>query len=203
MKIDMISGESIDLDDKVAAVPFNEALVHELVVGYLSGARTGDKKQKTRSEVSGGGKKPWRQKGTGRARAGTIRSPIWVGGGRAFATRAGERNFKKKINRKAYRSAMRSILSELIRQNRVVVVSDLNVDKPNTKAFKATLGEWGVKSGLVVCSKVEKALYLSGRNLPGVEVLEVGAVDPVSLLQAEKLVCTKESLKGLEERLAG
>lgn len=203
MEVQSLSGEAVELNDAVFGAPFNEALIHEVVVAYLSSGRTGDKGQKTRSEVSGGGKKPWRQKGTGRARAGTIRSPIWVGGGRAFAARPGERNYEKKVNRKAYRVAMRSILSELIRQERLVVVDkELSGDKPSTKALVAGLKGVGVSEGLLLSEAVDKNLYLSARNIPNLDVCDISAVDPVSLVRADKVVCTAAALKQLEQRLA-
>jgi large subunit ribosomal protein L4 len=201
MKLQSVDGGTAEVQDEIANATFNEPLVHELIVAYLSGSRVGDKGQKTRSEVSGGGKKPWRQKGTGRARSGTIRSPIWVGGGRAFATRPGQRNFQKKVNRKAYSQAMKGIVAELIRQERFLTVSKISQDTVSTKEFKKQLQGWGVEKGLIICTEVDRNVYLSSRNLPAVEVLDVGAVNPLSLIQAEKVLCSEEALNSLQQRL--
>ena len=179
---------------------FNEALVHQVVVAFGAGARQGTKAQKTRSEVRGGGKKPWRQKGTGRARAGTIRSPIWVGGGRAFAAKP--QDHSQKVNRKMYRGAIKSILSELVRQDRLVVVEKFGVDTPKTKALKAKLNELELNDVLIVTSEVDENLFLSARNLYKVDVRDVQGVDPVSLIAFEKVLMTADAVKQLEEALA-
>jgi large subunit ribosomal protein L4 len=180
-------------------VPFNEPLVHQVVTAYLAGARAGTKAQKTRSEVSGSGKKPWKQKGTGRARVGSIRSPIWVGGGRAFAARP--RSFEQKVNRKMYRGALRSVLSELVRQERLIVAETLGVSAAKTKELRIKLEGLGVAAGLVIVDAFDRNLWLAARNLPDVEVAEAKAVDPVALVGAAKVVATPAALKILEERL--
>jgi large subunit ribosomal protein L4 len=179
---------------------FNEALVHQVVVAYGAGARQGTKAQKTRSEVRGGGKKPWRQKGTGRARAGTIRSPIWVGGGRAFAAKP--QDHSQKVNKKMYRGAIRSILSELVRQDRLIVVEKFGVDTPKTKALVAKLNELELNDVLIVTAEVEENLFLSARNLYKVDVRDVQGIDPVSLIAFEKVLMTADAVKQLEESLA-
>lgn len=184
---------------------FNQDLVHQVVVSFLANARQGTKKQKTRSEVSGGGKKPWRQKGTGRARAGTIRSPIWRSGGNAFAARA-DQNHSLKLNKKMYRAAMRSILSELARQERLVVVESFDVDAPKTKGLISKLGDYGLDSSsggaLIVSDEISENLYLSSRNLHKVDVRDVDSIDPVSLVGSEKVLVTVPALKQIEEMLA-
>ncbi|BCD96134.1 50S ribosomal protein L4 [Marinagarivorans cellulosilyticus] len=179
---------------------FNQDLVHQAVVAYMAGARQGTKAQKTRSEVSGGGKKPFRQKGTGRARAGTIRSPIWRTGGVNFAAKP--RNFEQKLNKKMYRAALRCILSELARQERLIVVESFDVDAPKTKALVAKLNEFSLSNALIVSQEVSENLYLASRNLHKIEVCDAQAVDPVSLIRAEKVVVTVAALKQLEEALA-
>lgn len=179
---------------------FNEALVHQVVTAYMAAGRQGSKAQKTRSEVQGGGRKPWRQKGTGRARSGTIRSPIWRGGGVTFAAKP--RDFSQKVNRKMYRGAMRSILSELVRQDRLVVVEDISIEQPKTKMIAAKLQEYDLsKSVLVVSEQVDENLYLAARNLPQVEVLDVAGTDPVSLVAYDKVLITIPALKKFEELL--
>lgn len=203
MTMNSIAKESVEFDQDVFNAEFNESLVHQVVVAYLSSGRKGDKAQKTRSEVSGGGKKPWRQKGTGRARAGTIRSPIWVGGGRAFATRPGERNFEKKVNKKSYRLAMKSIVSELLRQDRLIITDEIVVDKISTKTLQSELQKLNFTSGLVVSEEVNSKLYLSCRNIKAVTAIAADCLDPVSLIQAEKVVVTLGALKRLEKRLIG
>jgi len=190
----------VEVSEVVFGREFNEALVHQVVTAYLAGARQGSRKQKTRSEVSGGGRKPWRQKGTGRARAGTIRSPIWVGGGRAFAARP--QNHGQKVNRKMYRAAMRCILAELVRQERLVVLESFTVAEAKTKAMVAMLAELGLMAALVVTETVEKDIYLAARNIPKVDVVDVFGVNPVSLVVSEKVVMTVAALKKIEELLA-
>ena len=179
---------------------FNQDLVHQAVTAYLAGARQGTKAQKTRSEVSGGGKKPWRQKGTGRARAGTIRSPIWRSGGVTFAAKP--RNHDQKLNKKMYRAALRCILSELNRQDRLVVVESFDIDTPKTKALVQQLAQYDLKDALIVSENVSENLYLASRNLHKVDVRDVQGVDPVSLIRFEKVVVTVAALKKLEEALA-
>ena len=173
--------------------------MHQAVTSYLAGARQGTRAQKTRAEVSGGGKKPWRQKGTGRARAGTIRSPIWRTGGVTFAAKP--QDHSQKLNRKMYRAALRSILSELARQDRLVVVESFDVDQPKTKALVQKLGEFGVQDVLIVTEEVTENLYLSSRNLHKVDVRDAVGVDPVSLIHFEKVLVTVPALKKIEEML--
>jgi len=179
---------------------YNEALVHQVVTAYLSGARQGTRSQKTRSEVAGGGKKPWRQKGTGRARAGTIRSPIWRSGGVTFAAKP--QDHSQKVNRKMYRAAMRSILSELARTDRLMIVEALDVDQPKTKLLVETLKGYGVDNVLIVADNVNKNLYLASRNLHRVDVRDVEGADPVSLIAYDKVMITVDAVKKFEEALA-
>ena len=190
---------TVKVSDVAFAREYNEDLVHQVVTAYLAGGRQGTKAQKTRSEVRGGGKKPWRQKGTGRARAGTIRSPIWVGGGRAFAAKP--RDFSQKVNRKMYRAGLCTILSELARQDRLVVVESLVLDQPKTKLLKEQLLALGAPEALVVTEEVDTNLYLAGRNIPKVDVLDVQAADPVSLVSFDKVIVTVAALKKFEEML--
>jgi len=190
----------LEVSDATFGLEFNEALVHQVVVAFGAGARQGTKAQKTRAEVRGGGKKPWNQKGTGRARAGTIRSPIWVGGGRAFAAKP--RSFEQKVNKKMYRGAIRSILSELIRQDRLIVVEKFGVDAPKTKALLAQLSTYDLKDVLIVTPEVDENLFLASRNLYKVDVRDVQGIDPVSLIAFEKVLITADALKQLEEALA-
>ena len=200
MKVKVHGGSgTLELADASFGVPFNKPLIHQVVTAYLAGGRTGSKAQKTRAEVRGGGSKPWRQKGTGRARAGTTRGPIWVGGGRAFAAKP--RSFDQKVNRKMYRAALRSMLSELLRQDRLLVTGELAVSAPKTKELKAKLNELGFVTGLIVVEEFDPNLWLSARNLPYVEVALVHQVDPVSLAAANHVVVTSAALKTLEERL--
>ena len=200
MKITTENKKSIEVSDSTFSAPFNEALVHQVVNAVLSGARSGTKAQKNRSQVSGGGAKPWRQKGTGRARAGTIRSPIWVGGGRAFA--AGPRDFSQKVNKKMYRAAMRSILSELLREDRLVVLDKFDIKQPKTKEFEKLAKKLKVDSALIVNDKFDENLFLSSRNIKNIEYSDVSSINPVSLMKYEKVIINVESLKIIEERLA-
>ena len=179
---------------------FNEALVHQVVVAYAAGARQGTRAQKTRSEVSGGGKKPWRQKGTGRARAGTIRSPIWRGGGVTFAAKP--QDHSQKVNRKMYRGAIQSILSELVRQERLVVVEKFGVEAPKTKELLTKLQALDLKDVLIVTPEVEENLFLAARNLYKVDVRDVTGIDPVSLIAFDKVLMTADAVKQIEEMLA-
>ena len=179
---------------------YNEALGHQVVTAFLSGARQGTRAQKTRSEVAGGGKKPWRQKGTGRARAGTIRSPIWRSGGVTFAAKP--QDHSQKVNRKMYRAAMRSILSELARTDRLMIVEALDVEQPKTKLLVETLKGYGVDNVLIVADNVDKNLYLASRNLHKVDVRDVEGADPVSLIAYDKVMITVEAVKKFEEALA-
>ncbi len=178
---------------------FNQDLVHQAVVAYMAGSRQGTKAQKTRSEVSGGGKKPWRQKGTGRARAGTIRSPIWRGGGVTFAAKP--RDFDQKLNKKMYRAALQCILSELNRQDRLIVVESFDVDAPKTKALVQKLAQFDLSDVLIVTEEMSENLFLASRNLHKVGVTDVQGVDPVSLIGFDKIVVTVPALKKFEEIL--
>lgn len=194
------SKNSVELSENNFGREFNEALVHQVVTAYLAGARAGTKAQKNRSSVSGGGAKPWRQKGTGRARAGTIRSPLWRSGGKTFA--ASPRDYSQKVNKKMYRGALRVILSELVRQERLIVVDKFSVDAPKTKQLNEKLKNMGVSNALIVSHDVDDNLYLSSRNLPNVDVVGVKRVDPVSLIGFEKVIMTVPAVKELEEMLA-
>ena len=191
----------VELSEAVYGQHFNEPLVHQAVVAYLAGARQGTKAQKTRSDVRGGGRKPWRQKSTGRARAGSIRSPLWRGGGRSFAARPQDHSVK--LNRKMYRGAVRCIFSELIRQNRLIAIppSYLLLDTPKTKALAEKLAALELEDVLIVAAAVERNLYLAARNLPRVEVCDAEAINPVLLLAHERVLATTEALKAVEERL--
>ena len=193
------SGKTIDLSDDTFAVDYKESLIHQVVNAYMAAGRSGTHSQKTRSEVRGGGKKPWRQKGTGRARAGTIRSPIWRGGGRAFA--ASTRDYSQKVNKKMYRGAMKSILSELIRQERLVVVSELELAEPKTKLLLSQLKALDLGNALIVTDVLTENLALAARNLYEVDVCDAASVDPVSLVKFDKVLVTVAGLKLLEERL--
>ena len=191
---------SLDVSEKAFGREFNEALVHQVVTAYLAGGRAGTKRQKSRAEVRGGGTKPWRQKGTGRARVGSIRSPIWVGGGRAFAARP--RDYSQKVNRKMYQGAMRALLSELGRLDRFTVVESLEIEAPKTRLLAARLKELGVGNVLLLVEAHDEKLDLASRNLVGVEVLPVSAIDPVSLLRHDQVVATIGAVRMLEEKLA-
>ncbi|MGB5621185.1 MAG: 50S ribosomal protein L4 [Gammaproteobacteria bacterium] len=193
------AGEDLQVSELAFGRDYNEGLVHQVVTAYMAAGRAGTKAQKNRSDARGGGIKPWRQKGTGRARAGTIRSPIWVGGGRAFAARP--RNYEQKVNRKMYRAAMRSLLSELIRQQRLLIVESLEVAEPRTRLMVAKLKELGVSSALLVTEAYDEKTFLAARNLPHVEALEATAVDPASLLRYEHVVMSVAALRRIEEKL--
>ena len=199
MQLSVNGGKDIQVSDATFGREFSEALVHQVVTAYLAGARAGTKAQKNRSAVSGGGAKPFRQKGTGRARAGTIRSPLWRTGGKVFA--AAPRDHSQKVNRKMYRGAMQAILSELVRQGRLVVVPSLELDAPKTGALVAKLAELGVEKGLIVTSEANENVYLASRNLPGVYAVDVSAIDPVSLVAADKVVLTIEAVEKIQEWL--
>ena len=191
---------TVEVSEAAFGMEFNQDLVHQAVVTFLAGARQGTRAQKNRAAVSGGGRKPFAQKGTGRARAGTIRGPIWRGGGVTFA--AQPQDHSQKINRKMYRSAMRSIVSELARQDRLVVVNDFDVDAPKTKGLIAKLAEYGLQQALIVTEEVSENLYLSSRNLHKVDVRDAVAIDPVSLINSDKVIVTIAALKKIEEILA-
>lgn len=190
----------VSVSDAAFAADYNEALIHQVVTAYMAGARAGTAQQKNRADVRGGGAKPWRQKGTGRARAGTSRSSIWRSGGVTFAARP--RNYEQKVNRKMYRAAMRSILSELVRQDRLTVVAELNVEAPKTKALNSALSGMDLGSVLIVSGEVDENLYLSARNLPHVGVTDVTAMDPVSLVSYENVLMSESAVKQIEEALA-
>ena len=200
MELKTNTGSTVAVADSAFAREFNEALVHQVVTAYMAGGRQGTKAQKTRSEVSGGGIKPWRQKGTGRARAGTSRSPIWRAGGVTFAAKP--RSFEQKVNKKMYRAAMQAILSELVRQDRLVVADSFAVDSHKTKDFVAKLNELELNNVLIVADEVSENLYLAARNVPHVGLTEVNAIDPVSLIAYEKVLVTVSALKQLEEAYA-
>ncbi|ANG64788.1 50S ribosomal protein L4 [Marinobacterium aestuarii] len=191
---------SVEVSDLAFGKEFNESLVHQVVTAYLAGGRQGTKAQKTRSEVSGGGAKPWRQKGTGRARAGTIRSPLWRSGGVTFAAKT--RDHSQKVNKKMYRAALRCIFSELVRQDRLVVVEDFALESPKTKLFIAKLNELSLGNALLITEDVEQNLYLASRNVPHVDVRDAAGIDPVSLVGFEKVLVTVPALKKIEEVLA-
>ena len=190
----------VSVSDVAFAREYNEDLVHQVVTAYMAGARQGTRAQKNRSAVRGGGKKPWRQKGTGRARAGTIRSPIWRSGGVTFA--AQPQDHGQKVNRKMYRAALRSIVSELARQERLVVVESIGLEEPKTKLLVKQLADYGLDNVLIVSAEVDTNLYLASRNLHKVDVRDVDGVDPVSLIAYDKVVVTVEALKKIEEMLA-
>jgi len=191
---------SLAVDDNVFGQPYREALVHQVVTAYFAAARAGTKAQKTRAEVSGGGAKPWKQKGMGRARAGTTRGPLWRTGGRAFAARP--RSYAQKVNRKMYRGALCSILSELIRQDRLMVVDSLDVQQAKTKALIATLSNFGLQDVLLISEDVSEALYLSARNLHWVGLADVEALDPALLISFAKVVVSQVALGRLQEQLS-
>jgi large subunit ribosomal protein L4 len=194
------SKKSVEVSDAVFGADFNEALVHQAVTAYLAGGRAGTRAHKNRAAVSGGGRKPWRQKVTGRARSGTIRSPIWVGGGKTFAAKP--QDWSQKLNKKMYRAAMRSILSELVRQDRLVVVDDLKLDAPKTKELAEKLKSLGTDSVMIVTHDLNEALYLASRNLHKVGICEVGYVDPVCLVGHEKVLMTSAAVEKLQEVLS-
>lgn len=202
MDIQVKNGSALNVSEQVFGREYNEALVHQAVVAYLAGGRAGTKRQLSRAEVSGGNTKPWRQKGTGRARAGTTRGPIWRTGGATFAARP--RDFSQKMNRKAYRAAMRSIFSELLRQDRLVVVESLTVDAPKTKQVIKALNDLGVEEGkrLIVTEAMDEALLLGSRNVIELGYRTAGTLDPVSLVDADKVVITQGALKMVEEWLS-
>jgi large subunit ribosomal protein L4 len=191
----------IQLSDEAFGRVYNEALVHQVVTAYMAAGRSGTKAQKTRAEVRGGGKKPWSQKGTGQARAGSIRSPIWVGGGRAFAAKP--RDFSQKVNRKMYRAAMQTMVSQLVRQDRLVAVESIELTAPRTKLLISKLAEFGLTRALILVEAYEEKLFLAARNVPHVEVMAVAALDPLSLVKHDKVIATVGALKLLDQRLGG
>ena len=200
MKLKMVSGAAeLQVSEAAFGHKFNEALVHQVITAYRNAGRAGTKAQKSRAEVSGGGKKPWSQKGTGQARAGSNRSPIWVGGGKTFAAKP--RSFEQKVNRKMYRGALRSMLSELARSERLVVTESLGLEAPKTKLLAGQLKAWALESVLIIVEATDDKLFLAARNLPHVEVIEVSALNPLSLARHDKVLMTVGAVKMLEERL--
>ena len=200
LKLKIAGGSSeLQVSEATFGHEFNEALVHQVVTAYRNAGRAGTKRQKSRAEVSGGGKKPWGQKGTGQARAGSIRSPIWVGGGRAFAARP--RSFEQKVNRKMYRGAIRAMLSELLRQERLVVTDALALDAPKTKLLADKLKQLNLANVLIVVEAIDEKLFLAARNLPHVDVLPAAALNPLALASYDKVLMTVGAVKLIEERL--
>ncbi len=200
MNLTTSGGATVEVADDAFSREFNETLVHQVVVAYMAGGRQGSKAQKTRSQVRGGGRKPWRQKGTGRARAGTIRSPIWRGGGVAFA--ASPRNYEQKVNRKMYRAALSCIVSELVRQERLTVVDEIALEAPKTALLKQHLDGLGLSSVLIVTDGDDQNVFLAARNLPLVDVVDVAGVDPVAMVRHENVLMTVGAVKLFEESLA-
>ena len=199
MQLTVAGGKDIKVSEATFGREFSEALVHQVVTAYLAGGRAGTKAQKNRSTARGGGKKPWRQKGTGRARAGTIRSPIWRGGGRTFA--ATPRDHSQKVNRKMYRGAMQAILSELVRQDRLLVVDSLEIAEPRTAVLLGKLSELGFETGLIVTNELDENVYLASRNVPGVYTVDVAGIDPVGLVAADKVIMTVDAVEKIQEWL--
>lgn len=201
MNLNLTGAEgTIEVSEVAFAREYNEALVHQVVTAYLAGARQGSRAQKTRSEVAGGGRKPWKQKGSGRARAGTIRSPLWRSGGVTFAAKP--QDHSQKVNKKMYRAAMRTIWSELVRQDRLVVVEELKLDAPKTKLFKAKMTELNIENALIISNDLDDNLFLAARNIPNVDVRDAASIDPVSLIAYDKVLVTVGALKQVEETLA-
>ena len=200
MKLNVTGGQAVEVADRAFAVPYNETLVHQAVTAFFAGARAGTKAQKSRSDVRGGGRKPWRQKGTGRARAGTIRSPIWRGGGVTFAARP--RQYDQKLNRKMYRAALRSILSELVRQDRLTVIASFSLDAPKTRELATKLNALELDDVLIVTEDEDENLALASRNLGRVGTVPAGRVDPVSLIAFSRVLVTEPALRSIEARLA-
>ena len=205
MKLKVANGASaateLDVSDAAFGYEYNEALVHQVITAYRNAGRSGTKAQKTRAEVRGGGRKPWAQKGTGQARAGSSRSPIWVGGGRAFAAKP--RDFSQKVNRKMYRGALRSMLSELVRQDRLIVTGEIPLEAAKTKLLAQALASWSLANVLIVVEAIDEKLFLAARNLPYVDVLPVASLDPLSLIKHDKVLATVGALKLLDLRLGG
>ncbi|PYC21805.1 50S ribosomal protein L4 [Pseudomonas alcaligenes] len=200
MQLNVNGAQAIEVSERTFGGEFNETLVHQAVVAYMAGGRQGSRAQKTRAEVTGGGKKPWRQKGTGRARSGSSVGPIWRGGGVTFAAKP--QDHSQKLNKKMYRAALRSILSELVRLDRLVVVEDFAVEAPKTKALLGKLNGMGLNDVLIVTEAVDQNLYLAARNLPHVDVRDVQGTDPVSLIAFDKVLVTVSAVKKFEELLA-
>src|SRR6266702_92622 len=192
-------GGELQVSDAAFGQQFNESLVHKVVTAYRNAGRSGTKAQKTRAEVRGGGRKPWSQKGTGQARAGSSRSPIWVGGGRAFAAKP--RSFEQKVNRKMYRGAMRVMLSELARTDRLLVTDGIELEAPKTRLLVNQLKQWGLEKALIIVEATDEKLFLAARNLPHVEVVEAAGINPLALAAYDKVLVTRGAVKMLEERL--
>ena len=199
MKLKLVSGSDLEVSEATFGQKFNETLVHQVVTADRAASRAGTKRQKSRAEVRGGGKKPWAQKGTGQARAGSSRSPIWVGGGVTFAARP--RDFSQKVNRKMYRGAIRSMLSELARTDRLVVTDSIPLEAPKTRLLANQLKTWSLEKVLIVVEATDEKLFLASRNLPYVEVLEVTALNPLALASYDKVLMTVAAVKRIEERL--
>jgi large subunit ribosomal protein L4 len=199
MKLKLVSGSDLEVSEATFGQKFNETLVHQVVTAYRAAGRAGTKAQKSRAEVRGGGKKPWAQKGTGQARAGSSRSPIWVGGGKTFAAKP--RDFSQKVNRKMYRGAIRSMLSELARTDRLVVTDSIPLEAAKTRLLANQLKSWSLEKVLIVVEATDEKLYLASRNLPYVEVLEATALNPLSLASSDKVLLTVAAVKRIEERL--
>ena len=201
MKLTMQGGAgALDVSDENFAAPFNKPLVHQVLTAYRAAGRSGTKAQLTRAEVRGGGAKPWNQKGTGQARAGTSRGPIWVGGGRAFAAKP--RSFEQKVNRKMYRAAMRGILSELVRTDRLMIVDELTVSQAKTRELAGKLKSLGLEAALIVVDQYDEKLCLAARNLPNVEVTAAREIDPLSLVRHDRILATAAAVRSIEERLS-
>ena len=200
MKLKMQGSGTVDVADTAFGADFNEPLVHQVVTAFLSGARAGTKSQKNRAAVRGGGTKPWRQKVTGRARAGALRCPIWVGGGRAFAAKP--RDYSQKVNKKMYKAALRSVFSELVRQDRLVVTDAIEMKAPKTKELAGMLKKMDLDNVLIVNEAFDEKVFLSARNLPNVGICDAGSIDPVVLMRFEKVLVTVPALKLIEERLS-
>jgi large subunit ribosomal protein L4 len=192
-------GGELQVSDAAFGQQFNEALVHQIITAYRNAGRAGTKAQKSRAEVRGGGRKPWSQKGTGQARAGSSRSPIWVGGGRAFAAKP--RSFDQKVNRKMYRGAIRAMLSELARTDRLLVTDAIELEAPKTRLLATQLKQWGLEKALIIVEATDEKLLLAARNLPYVEVVDVAGVNPLALASYDKVLVTRGAVKMLEERL--
>lgn len=200
MKLAMHGGGSLEVSEDTFGAKFNEALIHQVITAYMAGGRAGTKAQKTRAEVRGGGRKPFKQKGTGRARAGTTRGPIWVGGGRAFAAKP--RDYSQKVNRKMYQAAMRSVFSELIRQERLIVVDDIEIARPKTRDLVAYLQGLGLQRVLILVDECKDNLRLSAQNLHWVDVVDIHSLNPLALVRFEKVLATAAAVKAVGERLS-
>ena len=200
MELQAKTGSAVTVSDDVFGAPYNETLVHQVVNAYMAGGRSGNSSQKTRSDVRGGGAKPWRQKGTGRARAGTIRSPIWKGGGVTFAS--SKRDYSQKVNKKMYRAAMRSVFSELARSGRLTVVDSIPVSAPKAKELRIAMKDWDLADALIIDANDNDNLHLAGRNFPNVSTTDVDGINPWIMLRHNNVVMTADAVKKVEERLA-